>query len=167
MLEAPHNRLGVYALGGAGVFGRSADANAGYSFGGELAYVFRGSQGIRVGYSYGVGVFGPEVHAFDVAYSYQWNTHPHIDGVTLSFGLLFGPSLGIVSYDGNQPDVHATFGGRAGSFFDVNIWMLTVGVDGGYRFGFSNPYGAESYATLGLHLGITLELPRGRNPYGT
>ncbi len=150
-------RMGIYGTAGFGVFARQQDANDGVSLGGELAYLFDGHQGLRFGYSYGAGIFGPEVNAFDLDYSIQFNTHPHLKHVTASFGALIGPSFGIVSYDGNDPDVHATFGGRVGAFADLNVWMFTVGADASYRVGFSNPYGAESYATFGLHAGITFE----------
>lgn len=161
----PPDRIGFYGMGGLGIFHRDGDGSGGPSMGGELAYVFHGSHGLRLGYSYGVGIFGPEVNAFDLAYSYQWSTRPRLDGVGVSGGLLFGPSVAIVNYDGNQPDIHATFGGRAGGFVDLNLWMFALGVDASYRFGFSNPYGPESYAVLGAHLGVTFEIGgRGSQP---
>ena len=156
----PPDRLGFYGMGGLGIFQRSSDGAGGPSMGGEIAYAVNAAHGLRLGYSYGVGIFGPEVNAFDLDYSYQWNTRPRLDGVGVSAGVLLGPSVAIVSYDGNVPDIHATFGGRVGGFVDVNLWMVALGLDASYRFGFSNPYGAESYAVLGAHLGVTFEIFR-------
>jgi hypothetical protein len=122
--------------------------------------MFKGTQGARVGYAYGVGVFGPEVHVVDVDYSWQYNTHRDLKKLTGSFGVLFGPSAGFVNYLGNTPDQHVSFGGRAGAFADLNIWNFALGIDGGYRFGFASGYGAEGFGTLGVHLGLTLDVAR-------
>ena len=149
-----NNQLSVYGTGALGVFGRES----GNVSGGEAAYVLGGLHGFRVGYLYGAGVFGPEVHMVDLDYSVQWTSKRWRGKLWGDVGALLGPALGVVSYGGNQPDVHATFGGRAGVFADAHFYWLTLGADGSYRFGFSSDYGAEVFASIGLHLGVTLDI---------
>lgn len=159
-IDAPRDRVEVYGGLAMGTFTREAGSQGGFALGGEAAYVFNGIHGIRVGYGYGGGIFGPTVHLFDLDYSAQWNTSNRLDKVSASFGVLFGPSVGIVSYDGNDPQQHATFGGRAGAFADLHLWWATIGLDGSFRFGMSSGYGAESWGCVGLHAGITFDIAR-------
>lgn len=158
-IGGPHDQVAVYGTGAIGLFAREAGTSSGGAMGGEAAYIFRGVHGIRLGYAYGAGIFGPAVHVVDLAYSAQWNTSRKLEGVSGSFGAILGPSLGIVSYGGNMPDVHATFGARAGLFANLHVWWFLVGVDASYRLGLSG-YGAESLGCVGLHAGIAFDFAR-------
>ncbi len=163
--EAPHDRVLAVANGGLGLMSRQAPTNgsatgSGYTFGGDLAWLFNGNQGVRVGYAYGIGIFGPEVHVVDAGYTWQYNTHRDLKKLTASFGFVLGPSVGFVNYLGNNPDEHVTFGGRAGAFADLDIWNFALGVDASYRFGFASGYGAEGFGTIGAHLGLTFDVAR-------
>jgi hypothetical protein len=164
--KAPsHDRVVAVANGGLGFMSRQAQAGesgtgGGFTWGGDVAWLFHGIQGVRVGYAYGIGVFGPELHVIDVDYTWQYNTQRDLKKLTGSFGFVFGPSVGFVNYLGNTPEQHVTFGGRAGAFADLNIWNFALGVDGSYRFGFASGYGAEGFATVGVHLGLTFDVAR-------
>lgn len=158
----PNDRVSAVGGFGLGVFGRETGTEGGGALGGDFAYLFGGVHGIHLGYAFATGVFGPEVHLADVDYSWQWNTSPALRGVSGSFGFLIGPSLGFVSYGGNTPQEHTTFGGRAGLFADLHLWAFTVGIDGSYRFGMSSGFGAESFGSLGVHAGVSFELTRAR-----
>ena len=163
--EASRDRVVAVANGGLGVMSRQATGTAdgssgGFTWGGELAWLFHGTQGVRVGYAYGIGVFGPELHVIDVDYTWQYNTQRDLKKLTGSFGVVVGPSVGFVSYLGNTPDQHATFGGRAGAFADLNIWNFALGIDGSYRFGYASGYGAEGFGTFGIHAGVTFDVAR-------
>src|SRR5439155_21849580 len=112
-----------------------AEATAnGFTGGVDVAWLFKGNQGVRVGYAYGQGIFGPQLHVVDVGYTLQYNTSPKLKGLTGSFGAVLGPSVGFVSYSDNMADEHVTFGGRAGAFADLNLWNFALGVDPSYRF---------------------------------
>lgn len=163
-VSVPRANDRVSAVGGVaiGLLGRESGDATGGAIGGDVAYLFNGVHGIHVGYAYAGAVFGPEVHIADVDYSWQWNTSPELRKVTASFGILIGPSLGFVSYGGNAPQEHATFGGRAGLFADLHLWQFTIGVDGTYRLGFASGFGAESFGSLGLHAGVSFEIARAR-----
>jgi len=158
--ERAPDRIAFFGTLAAGSFGREAGSEDGAALGGEVAYLFRGMQGVRVGYAYGAGLFGPEVHLFDLDYSVQWNTSDRLRGVSGSFGGLIGPAVGYVSYGGDDPQVHATFGGRAGVFADLNLWWFVVGADASIRLGMSTNYGAESFASFGVHAGVRFDVAR-------
>jgi hypothetical protein len=162
-VERTRDRIGVYGTVGMGALSRPGETVGGGTLGGEVALVLGGLHGLRVGYAYSAAVFGPEVHVFDLDYTIQWNSHRRMKGVTGSVGLMLGPSVASVSYGGNQPDGHATFGGRVGAFADLNLWMVTLGLDLSGRLGLSSAYGAESLASVGLHAGLTFDVaPIGR-----
>lgn len=164
--DKPHDRVVAVANGGLGFMSRQvsdpkSDATAGGFTGGvDLAWLFKGNQGVRVGYAFGQGIFGPELHVVDVDYTFQYNTSPKLKGLTGSFGALLGPSIGFVSYSDNMADAHTSFGGRAGAFADLNIWNFAIGVDASYRFGFASGYGAEGFGTVGAHVGLTFDVAR-------
>ena len=164
--EPSHDRVVAVANGGLGFMSRSTSspttpgASAGFAWGGDVAWLFKGIQGVRVGYAYGIGIFGPELHVVDVGYTWQYNTHRELKKLTGSFGFTLGPSVGFVNYLGSNPDEHVTFGGRVGAFADLNIWNFALGIDGGYRFGFASGYGAEGFGTFGAHLGLTFDVAR-------
>ena len=164
--ESSHDRVVAVANGGLGFMSRSgtstnpADSSGGPTWGGDVAWLFHGIQGVRVGYAYGVGIFGPELHVIDVDYTWQHNTQHELKGLTGSFGFVFGPSVGFVNYLGNDPQEHVSFGGRAGAFADLNIWNFALGLDASYRFGFSSGYGAEGFGQVGAHLGLTFDVAR-------
>jgi hypothetical protein len=163
--EAPHDRVVAVANGGLGFMARQASAGepatgGGFSCGGDIAWLFEGNQGVRVGYAYGIGIFGPELHVVDVGYTWQYNTQRDLKKLTGSFGFVIGPSVGFVNYLGNTPDEHVAFGGRAGAFADLNIWNFALGLDASYRFGFASGYGAEGFGTVGAHLGLTFDVAR-------
>jgi len=164
--EPPHDRVVAVANGGLSIMSRQvsdpkseATAN-GITMGGDVAWLFGGNQGVRVGYAYGAGIFGPSLHVVDVDYTLQYNTSPKLTGVTGSFGVVLGPSMGFVSYSSNNANEHVTFGGRAGAFADLDIWNFALGIDGSYRFGFASGYGAEGFGTFGVHLGLTFDVAR-------
>jgi len=152
----------VSATGGVGIstFARGSGTGAGPSIGGDVSWMFHGIHGVRVGYAYGVGIFGPEVHAVDVDYRWQWSSAPELRKLTESVGVFFGPSVGFVSYDGSNPQEHVSFGGNAGAFADLHIWVVTLGIDASYRFGFASGYGGEGFGTVGLHAGLTFDVAR-------
>jgi len=152
-------RIGVYGLGGYGALTRPDESVAGLSIGAELGIAFDGANGIRAGYSDASGIFGPEVRVWDLDYSHQWNTAPRLRGVTGTFGVLVGPSVGYVDYEGDDPQQHFAFGGRAGLFADLNLWNFTLGLDASARLGFSD-YGAETTAMVGVHAGLTFDVAR-------
>jgi len=164
--ERPHDRVVAVANGGLGFMARQvsdpkSDTTAGgFAGGGDLAWLFKGTQGVRVGYAFGQGGFGPQVHVVDVDYTWQHNTNEKLEKVTGSFGVLIGPSVGFVNYLGDNPDQHVSFGGRAGAFADLNIWNFAIGVDASYRFGFASGYGAEGLGTVGAHIGLTFDVAR-------
>jgi hypothetical protein len=158
--ERPRDRFGAVGNAGLGIMSRAVDSSGGPTFGGDVSYMFAGTQGVRVGYAYALGIFGPEIHVADIDYSWQYNTSRELKRVTGSFGLVLGPSVGFVSYLGNNPDNHVSFGGRAGAFADMHIWNFTLGVDGSYRFGFASGYGAEGFGSLGVHAGLTFDIAR-------
>lgn len=161
-IAKPPARIGLYGEGGFGPLTRPTDTQTGMSLAGELGVAFDGVNGVRAGFTSATGIIGPDVRIYDVDYSHQWNTSPFLRGVTGSFGVLVGPSLADVSYGGDQPDRHFAFGGRAGAFADLNLWMFTLGADASYRIGFSN-VGYESMAIVGLHAGVTFALPAPRS----
>ena len=156
----PHrtDQLELLGTGAFGVFGRETGTAGAYALGGEAAYVFGGLHGIRLGYLYGEGIFGPSVHMIDLDYSVQWSSRRWRRKLWVDVGALLGPSMGIVSYGGNQPDVHTTFGARGGVFADVHLGWLTLGGDASYRFGFSNDFGAETFGSVGIHAGVTVDV---------
>lgn len=163
--EPPHDRVVAVANGGLGFMSRQAPpgesaSGGGPTLGGDIAWLFKGNQGVRVGYAYGLGVFGPEIHVVDVDYTWQYNTQRDLKKLTGSFGVVFGPSVGFVNYLGNEPDQHMSFGGRAGAFADLNIWNFAIGVDASYRFGLASGYGAEGFGTVGAHVGLTFDVAR-------
>jgi len=164
--EKPHDRVVAVANGGLGFMSRQvsdpkSEANVGgFTGGADFAWLFKGNQGVRVGYAFGQGIFGPELHVVDVGYTVQYNTSPKLKGVTGSFGAVLGPSVGFVSYSSNMADEHTSFGGRAGAFADLNVWSFALGIDASYRFGFASGYGAEGFGTVGAHLGLTFDVAR-------
>lgn len=90
----------------------------------------------------------------------QWNSKRDLRGVSASVGALIGPALGYVSYGGDNPQEHVTFGGRAGVFADLHLGWFTLGVDSSMRFGMASGFGAESFASAGLHAGVRFDVAR-------
>ena len=164
--DKPHDRVVAVANGGLSVMSRQvSDAKSeatvsGITGGADLAWLFKGNQGVRLGYAFGQGLFGPELHVVDVGYTVQYNTSPKLKGVTGSFGAVLGPSVGFVSYSHDMSEEHTSFGGRAGAYADLNLWNFALGVDASYRFGFASGYGAEGFGTFGAHLGLTFDVAR-------